>query len=188
MPPVKVWAVYVLEENPGADVSEPVEWMLLTTVQTETLEQACDRVRWYTGRWGIEVYHRTLKSGCRIEDRRLNTAQRLEACLAIDMVVAWRIHWLTKQGRETPNVGCDRFLKEEEWKVLCAYVQKKPPPETPPTLREAVRMIASLGGFLGRKSDAEPGTTTMWRGVQRLAALTEGYLLCQSVYAARASP
>ena len=58
-------------------------------------------------RWGIEVFHRTLKSGCRIEDRYLGTADRLEACLAIDLVVAWRIYLLTKQGRETPNIPCD---------------------------------------------------------------------------------
>lgn len=94
--------------------------------------------------------------------------------MAIDMVIAWRIFSLTKQGRETPDIPCDTYLAEEEWQVLYAFTNKEPPPEKPPSLREAVRMIASLGGFLGRKCDGEPGTTTMWRGVQRLADLVLG--------------
>lgn len=188
LPPVKVWAVYTKEIDPSPDVKEPLEWMLLATVETMTFDEACERIKWYALRWGIEVYHRTLKSGCRIEDRRLDTAKRIQACLAIDLVVAWRIYFLTKQGRETPHLPCDVFLSEEEWKALYAYIKKEPPPEKPPSLREATRMIASLGGFLGRKGDGDPGTTTMWRGLQRLADLTQGYLLGQSFYLSRASP
>jgi len=137
--------------------------------------------------WGIEVYHRTLKSGCRIEDGRLGRADRLEACLAIDMVVAWRIFFLTKQGRETPDIPCDVFLSENEWKTLYTYKKRELPPSRPPSLREAVRMIASLGGFLGRKGDGEPGTTMMWRGLERLEMITEAYIMFKSVHGARAS-
>jgi hypothetical protein len=180
LPPVSLWVVYVREVEHGPDVESPLEWMLLTTVETETFEDACERITWYIRRWLIEVYHRTLKSGCRILDRRLDNADRLEACLAIDMVVAWRIYQLTKQGRETPDVPCDVFLSEDEWQALCAYVTRKPPPEQPPSLRTAVRMIASLGGFPGRKCDGEPGTTTMWRGLQRLADITLGFTLGKS--------
>ena len=107
LPPVPIWAVYATEVDPGPDVSAPLEWMLLTTVPVGSFDDAGERLRWYALRWGIEVYHRTLKSGCRIEDRRLATADRIEACLAIDMVVAWRVYLLTKQGRETPDVPCD---------------------------------------------------------------------------------
>ena len=111
LPPVTVWAVYAREQEPGPDVKAPLEWMFLTTVETNSFGEACERI----GRRGIEVYYRTLKSGCRIEDRRLDNAARLEACLAIDMVVAWRIYMLTKQGRETPDIPCDVYLSEEEW-------------------------------------------------------------------------
>jgi len=186
--PVRVWVVYVREIDYSSEIKSPIEWMLLTTVEISTFEQACECLSWYSRRWGIEVYHRTLKSGCRIEDRRLNNAARLEACLAIDMVVAWRIYWLTKQGRETPDIPCDVFLSEDEWTTLCAYITKIPPPENPPSLREAVRMIASLGGFIGRKGDGEPGTTTMWRGLQRLQDITTGYVMFKSLHNARASP
>jgi len=173
--PVEVWAVHALEVGYSDAVKEPVDWMVLTTVPVTSFEQATERVRWYSLRWGIEVFHRVLKSGCRIEDRQLGDAESIENCLAIDMVVAWRIHLLTKLGRETPDMPCDVILTENEWKVLHAVVHHQPPPDAPPSLRDAIRMIAKLGGFLGRKSDGEPGTTTIWRGWTRLAAMQEGY-------------
>jgi hypothetical protein len=187
-PPVTLSVVYAREVDHAPEVKSPLEWMLLTTVEVNDFEQASERLRWYALRWGIEVYHRTLKSGCRIEDRRLETADRLEACLAIDMVVAWRIYWLTKQGRETPDIPCDQFLSEAEWKALCAYAHDAPPPQEPPTLREAVRMIAALGGFLGRRSDGEPGTTALWRGLQRLEDIAIGFALASSLQRQRDGP
>jgi len=148
---------------------EPLEWMLLTTMSVENFDQAMEKLRWYAKRWGIEVYHRTLKSGCKIEDRQLGSAVRLEACLAIDMVVAWRIFHLAKLGRETPHVTCSIFFEQAEWKALYCFVQQDPkPPDQPPTLREAIGMVASLGGFLGRRSDGDPGTKSLWLGIQRL--------------------
>jgi len=92
------------------------------------------------------------------------------------------------QGRETPNIPCDVFLSESEWKVLCAVILSVPPPDTPPSLREAVRMIASLGGFLGRKGDGEPGTTTLWRGLQRLDNMVISWDLAQRFHSARDGP
>jgi hypothetical protein len=157
----------------GDREEEPLQWLLLTTLAVETFEQAIEKLNWYVARWGIEVYHRTLKSGCKIEERQLGTADRIEACLAIDLVVAWRIFHLTKLGREVPEVPCTVFFEEAAWKALVAYKTGNPvPPATPPTLRAATRMVASLGGFLGRKSDGEPGTQTLWLGLQRLDDLT----------------
>jgi len=172
-PPVKVWAVYVTERDEEEGI-KPVEWMLLTTVPVKAFKDAQKRVEWYSGRWGIEVYHRTLKSGCRIKNRQLGTAERLEACLGVDMVVAWRIYHLTMLGRETPNVPCTAFFTDIEWKALCCYVSKNPhPPDEPPTLTQAIRMVGQIGGHLGRKSDGPPGTQTMWRGLQRLETAAE---------------
>jgi len=177
MPAVPMWAVLAREVDAPAGV-EPVEWMLLSTLPVDSFESAVEKLRWYAGRWGIEVFHRVLKSGCQIETRQLAGADRLEACLAIDMVVAWRIHHLTKLGRETPNVACTVYFEEHEWKALVAYVtQNATPPSQPPSLREALRMVASLGGFLGRKSDGEPGTQTTWLGLQRLDDLAAMYLV-----------
>ncbi len=173
--PVKVWAVYVTEKEIEEGI-KPVEWMLLTTAPVETFADAQKRVEWYSSRWGIEVYHRTLKSGCRIKDRQLGTADRLEACLGVDMVVAWRIYHLTMLGREIPDLPCTVFFNDVEWKALCVYVNKNPilPPQ-PPSLKEAICMVAGMGGYLGRKSDGHPGTQTMWRGLQRLETAAEMY-------------
>jgi hypothetical protein len=174
--PVTLWAVSAREEEPPLDGSDPIAWVLLTTMPVHTFQDACERIRWYCQRWLIEVYHRTLKSGCKIEERQLGSVDRIENCLAIDLVVAWRIFFLTKQGRETPNVPCTVFFEEAEWKALVAYVTQNPvPPAAPPTLKEAIWMVAGLGGFLGRKGDGHPGTKTMWLGLQRLDDITSTY-------------
>lgn len=188
LPPVTVWAVYANEIGYGGEVTKPIEWLLLTTVEVSNFKDAQERMAWYAKRWGIEVYHRTFKSGCRIEDRRLGRAERLDTCIAIDLVVAWRVFFLTMQGRETPKVPCDTILAEEEWRALCAFVTRKPPPAKPPSLKEAVVMIASLGGFMGRKGDGYPGTTTVWRGLQRLEGIAMGFALADSMHKERDGP
>ena len=171
--PVTVWVVTAMEVGapPG---QEPVEWKLITTVEVKTLAQALEVIEWYAQRFQIEVFHRTLKSGCKIEDRQLGNAERLEGCLAIDMVVAWRIVHLTKLGREVPDVPCTVFFEEAQWKALVAFVTEDARvPDQPPTLREAIRMMAiRLGGFLGRKCDGEPGAEVIWKALQRLDDIT----------------
>ncbi len=172
LPDLTIWVVLVREISPPEGV-DPLEWMLLTTMEVNTFDQAVEKLTWYTVRWGIEVFHRTLKSGCKIEERQLGTADRIESCLGIDMMVAWRIIYLTRLGRDTPDVPCTVYFEEAEWKALSAYIAKTPvPPEKIPTLRQATRAVASLGGFQGRKGDGEPGTKSLWLGLQRLDDLT----------------
>jgi hypothetical protein len=165
---IPVWVVMAQEQETPLG-AKPLEWMLLTTMPVTCIEQAIERLQWYAKRWGIEVWHRTLKSGCRIEKRQLGDSDTIEACLAIDLVVAWRIYHLTKLGREVPQAPCTVYFEEAQWKGLMVFVTKNPlAPKEPPTLRDAIRLVASLGGFLGRKSDGEPGTQTLWFGLQRL--------------------
>ena len=186
--PLEVWAVNAREVDHPKKVEQPLEWMLLTTFEVSTLNDAIRMVTWYARRWGIEVYHRTLKSGCRIKDRRLGTADRLQACLAIDMVVAWRVLYLTMQTRETPSVPCDIILSEDEWKGLWIFVMKTPPPEEPPSLIEAVLMIGALGGFRKSKRYPLPGPTAMWRGLQRLQDIALAYAATEHVRRQRDGP
>lgn len=175
-PPIKIWAVYVIEQS--YETGSPIEWMLLTTVAIKSFKEAQRAVEWYTGRWGIEVYHRTLKSGCRMKDRQLETADRLETCLGVDMVIAWRIYHLAMLGREIPEMPCTVFFQDIEWKALCCYSKKTPvPPDKPPTLSDAIYMIGGMGGHLGRKSDGFPGTQVLWRGILRLYTATEMYAI-----------
>ncbi len=166
--PLKLWSV-LAQETDAPEGIPALCWMLLTTCRVATFDDATEKLAWYTKRWGIEIYHKTLKSGCKIEERQLGDADSIEACLAIDMVVAWRVYHMTKLGREVPEVPCTVFCEEDEWKALATFIEKRPIVEgTPPTMRQYTRMLASLGGFLGRKGDGEPGTKSMWLGQQRL--------------------
>jgi hypothetical protein len=176
--PIRAWAVYVREQAKHAEGETPIEWMLLTTVAVSTLEDARQRVSWYARRWGIEVYHRTLKSGCRILDRHLDPDAGLKVCLGIDMVVAWRVFHLTMLSRETPDAPCTVFFTDQEWQALCCYTGRNPiPPKQPPRLVEAANLVGSMGGHLGRKADGPPGTQALWRGLQRLEPATQMYIV-----------
>ena len=187
LPPLSVWAVYAREVGYSTKVKEPIDWMLLTTVKTESFEDACERLTWYSRRWGIEVYHRTVKSGCRIQDRRLDDVDSLEACLAIDLVVAWRVYWLTMTGRERPETPCDQILSKEEWRVLSVWATGKVA-DIAPSAQQAARWIGKLGGWLARGKEDNPGTTCMCRGLVRLPNIVQGYLLALQVHGLRDGP
>ena len=176
---IRAWSVYAREQAEHAVGNDPIEWMLLTTVAVTRVEHAQQRVQWYARRWGIEVYHRTLKSGCRILDRQLGEASQLQACLGIDMVVAWRVFHLAMLARELPDQPCTIYFTDDEWKALCCYTTKRPvAPKQPPSIAEAANMVGAIGGHLGRKNDPPPGTQALWRGLQRLEPATEMYVIC----------
>jgi hypothetical protein len=177
LPEVGLWAVQVREGEPPAEV-QPIEWLLLTTVAVHTVADAIERVEWYACRWGIEVWHRILKSGCRLEARQLGTAERLQRCLTLYSVIAWRVFYTTMLARAVPDMPCDVLLEIEEWQALyCAIHHCPTPPAEPPTLGQAVRWIAQLGGFVGRRPRDHPGAETLWRGFQHLSDLTSMYCI-----------
>jgi Domain of unknown function (DUF4338)/Transposase DNA-binding/Transposase Tn5 dimerisation domain len=172
-----VWAVYVTEVNPPSS-KEAIEWMLLTTLEVNRYEQALEKIDWYNKRWGIEEYHRALKSICRIENRQLGDRTVWQNCLAIDLVVAWRIEHIKKLARTQPHAPCSIAFEEHQWQALLAFKRPTQPlPSTPPNLREATRLTAEMGGFLGRKGDGEPGSQTLARGLQRLQDIATAFLL-----------
>ncbi len=176
--PITVNVIWACEDNPSDDVVSPISWLLLTTLPIECLSDAVSYVRWYSYRWLIERYHFTLKSGCRIEELHLETADRIERALATYAIVAWRLLWLTYEARVNPELPCDRVLETYEWQALYARIHKSQTvPSQPPSLRQAVRWIAQLGGFLGRKGDKEPGVKTIWRGLRRLQDISETWKL-----------
>ena len=146
-----------------------MQWLLLTNLPVDTPAQALEKIQWYLCRWQIEVYFRILKSGCRIEKLQLEKLERLEPALACYMIVAWRVLFLTMLGRACPEMPCDVVFDTAEWHAVYIVTERQPPPDTPPTLDQMVRMVAGLGGFLGRKSDGFPGPQTLWIGLQRAA-------------------
>jgi len=179
-PSLRLTFILVEEINPPKG-EKPVRWLLATTLRVETLEEALRCVQWYAYRWIIERFHFVLKSGCKIEQRQLQTVERMERAIPVFSIVAWRLLWMTLQARETPDAPCTMVLEEFEWKALwgATHPHSEELPAVPLTLREAVRSIAQLGGFLGRKCDGEPGPKTLWRGLRRLHDLAQGWLTAQ---------
>ncbi|HYN81745.1 MAG TPA: IS4 family transposase [Gemmatimonadaceae bacterium] len=170
-----LWSVWAYEPEPPAGVA-PLDWKLLTSVPVTSAEQALERLEWYAARWGIEQWHKILKSGCRIEMRQLESAERLERLLTIYAVIAWRILYATLLARLVPEMACTAILQDDEWEALYCRIHRTPvPPARPPPLRQAIRWIARLGGFLGRTGDGEPGSKTLWQGFQELIPITEMY-------------
>jgi hypothetical protein len=171
--PVEMTFILAEEIDPPAD--EPrIRWVLATTLTVHGLEDALRYLQWYAYRWTIEHFHYVLKSGCRIEQLQLESVEAMERAIATYTVVAWRTLCLTREARETPDAPCTAVLQEYEWQALYAMSRRTTKlPKEPPTLREAVRMIAQLGGFLGRKCDGEPGPKTVWRGLRRLHDIAE---------------
>jgi len=169
-PEVEVTAVLVREVGEVPKGQKPVEWLLLATWPVRTLAEAIECAQLYAHRWKVERYHYVLKSGCEIEDLQLETADRLARALALYSVVAMQILRLGYVGRATPEAPCTEVLEEREWRVLVAMSGQKKQKDVrrPPTLREAIRMIARFGGFLGRKGDGEPGVKSLWTGWRRL--------------------
>ena len=163
LPPVEVQVVYALERDPPKD-EEPIEWMLLTNIPVPDLEAAKQVLGWYRSRWEIEIFFRVFKQGCRVEELRLETPERLERALAVYLIVAWRIHHITQSSRERPEAPCTEVFSDEEWQTVYLLQKRRKPPKQPPTLRQLTRMLAQLGGFLARKGDGEPGVETLWRG------------------------
>lgn len=155
----------------------PIDWLLLTTLPVSDFAQAAQCVKWYSKRWLVERFHFSLKSGCKVEELQLETADRFMRALATYSIVAWRLLWLTYEARTHPDQPCDQVLETPEWQVLVQHFEPTRRSSRPPTLHQAVRWIAQLGGFLGRKADGEPGVKTIWRGLRRLSDMAVGALL-----------
>lgn len=162
-------SVILAEEETPPEGESGIRWLLLTTLPITTVEGAQQCLDWYACRWLIERYHYTLKSGCRLEHLQLESGERLHRALSCYAIVAWRLLWLTYQARVDREQSVEGILEPSHWQALYCMVHQTPvPPEIPPSLRECVRWMAQLGGYLGRRWDGEPGICTLWRGQMRL--------------------
>lgn len=167
--PIAVTAISACEVN-VPEGCEPISWVLLTNLKIKTHDDAVEKIEWYGRRWGIEIWHKAIKSGCKVEDCLLETGERLKRYLTLASIIGFRLLHITCLARTNPDAPCTDLLSAQEVEALSIRVTKKLPSQTKiPTLREAVRMIGGLGGHLGRKCDKEPGITTLWRGIMRLS-------------------
>ena len=167
LPPVGIWVVMAKEIEPPAG-EDPIEWILLTDLSARTLKKALQILKFYTRRWQIEVFHKILKSGCRVERSQLKDSEGLLPRVALQMVIAWRIHYLTLLGRSCPDLPCSAVFKECEWKPLVVIMQGKAHEQEEPSLAQMIKWIGKLGGHLGRKSDGAPGPQTISKGMLRM--------------------
>lgn len=171
--------VFMQEVNPPEGV-KPVVWYLLTTLPIKTDEDVQKIIRAYLARWDIEILFRTFKSGCKVEERSLRTADRLYPMFALFLIVAWRINSLSRIARTNPELPCTVIFSEAEWKAAYAAVNKTVEPSTSiPTIREMLLMVARLGGYLNRKNDPEPGAKVIWRGLEYLRVFLDAWEIIQ---------
>lgn len=166
LPEITVNVVLVREPAPPTG-AEPVEWVLVTTLPIDTPDQARQVVGYYCVRWGVEIFFRTVKSGCRIEQRRFEDIDRVLPCLALCLIVAWRTMFVCHRGRECPDVDCECVFEPSEWKAVWMAMHKEQPPKKAPRLATMVHLIARLGGYVERPQ-SEPGVQTVWIGLQRM--------------------
>jgi hypothetical protein len=169
---VEVTCLVAREVGAPAEV-KPVEWRLLSNRAIVALAAAAEIIDWYRARWEIEMFFHVLKNGCRVEALQLSCEGRLERALALFMVVAWRIARLMRLGRTCPDLPADLLFEPEEWQAAYLLNRRKVP-KTPPGLNAVLRLVAQLGGFLGRKGDGEPGVKTIWLGLQRVMDFAAG--------------
>src|SRR5262249_889289 len=156
-PSIELWAIEAREARAPSG-HKPIVWWLLTTLPVTCAQEAVEKVAWYAQRWQIEVLHKVLKSGWKIEARPLETAQGLGGVVSIELVVAWRILALCKAARELPEDPVSHWLPTAQWQALTSYVHRRTTvPQTAPSVAQAVLWIAQLGGFLARKGDGQPG-------------------------------
>jgi hypothetical protein len=166
--------VVLAEESSSPNDATPIQWLLATTLPIEDVQQVRQIVSYYSIRWQIEIYFRTLKCGCRIEDRQFETVERILNCLAVYAIIAWKVLYLSRLGSECPELSCELIFEPSEWKSVWMTIRKANPPSTPPQLNEMIRMIASLGGYVVRQS-TRPGTQTLWFGMQRVYDLSTAW-------------
>lgn len=164
--PVELTIVIATEIDPP-EGSKGIEWILLTSLDVNTAEEALEVVDFYLCRWQIEIYFKVLKSGCSIEKRQFVHEHNLNVCIRLYMIIAWRILYLTMLSRSHPEISCDAVFEVCEWQSVYAVVKKGVLPKAPPSVGDMMTMVAQLGGYI-KKPNSNPGVKTIWLGFQRM--------------------
>ncbi len=165
---VQINAVMAIEENPP-DGEDALIWILLTSLPVHTFEDVVKVINYYLCRWEIETFFKVLKSGCKIEERQLQTTERMKALITVFMILAWRVMFTMMMGRVCGELSCDVVFDEAEWKAVYKILNRKQAlPEKPPSLGEFIIMIAILGGYVDRNKEGPPGVKAVWKGMARM--------------------
>jgi hypothetical protein len=173
-PELDLVVIHALERD-APKGRKPIEWKLITDLPVRSRAEAIEKLDWYAMRWKIEVFHKILKSGCKAEDSKLRTADRLANLIALFCILSWRVFWLTMLNRTMPLAPPTMALTESEIRVLDHLVREPAGGgRRRRTLSHYLTKLARLGGYLARANDPPPGNIVMWRGLSRLTDIQIG--------------
>jgi hypothetical protein len=174
--PALTLTVIHAEERGTPKNRKKIDWKLITDLSVRSRRDALEKLQWYALRWKIEVFHKILKSGCKAEESKLRTAQRLTNLIAVFCILSWRIFWITMLNRSAPDALPTLALEETEIDLLDHLVKDRTLPREK-TLAHYLTKLARLGGYLARANDPPPGNTVMWRGLSRLTDIRLGAMI-----------
>lgn len=172
-PSLPLTVVYAHERGSPGDRSK-IAWKLITNLPVASLADAIEKLEWYGMRWKIETFHKIMKSGCRAEDSKLRTAQRLTNLIALQCILGWRVFWMTMVGRIAPKASPALALTGIEINLLDQLVVDRKTDAARRPLSVYLRKLARLGGYLARTGDGPPGNMVIWRGLSRLNDIALG--------------
>jgi hypothetical protein len=138
---------------------------------------AIEKLEWYAQRWKIETFHKILKSGCRAEEAKLRTAERLVNLLAILCILSWRIFWITMLNRTSPAASPDDAFTQLDQYLLDELLPDRADNHQTASIAGYIVKLARLGGYLARTHDPPPGNTVIWRGLSRLTDIELGIMI-----------
>jgi hypothetical protein len=158
---------------------EKIDWKLLTNLPVRSGVEAIEKLEWYSMRWKIETFHKILKSGCKAEESRLRTAERLARLLAVFCILSWRVFWLTMMNRSRPAASPTLAFTVLEIHLLDHLVKDRRASQQLQNSSLATYLIklARLGGYLARAGDSPPGNRVMWKGMSRLTDIELGFTI-----------
>ena len=173
-PALSLTVIHASERNPPKG-RKPLEWKLMTDLPVRTRAEAVEKINWYAMRWKIEVFHKVLKSGCKAEESKLRTAERLANLMALFCILSWRVLWLTMLNRTAPDLPPETALTATEIDLLDRLISDTGNRRCRAgTLSFYLTKLARLGGYLARASDPPPGNIVIWRGLARLTDIELG--------------
>ena len=176
-PELTLTVIYAQERGTPQD-REKIDWKLITDLPVSSRTEAVQKLEWYALRWKIEMFHKILKSGCKAEESKLRTAERLVNLISVFCILAWRIFWMTMINRSSPEAPPELALTTTEIRLLDQLVKDKSHKSTQKkSISSYLIKVARLGGYLARASDPAPGNTVMWRGMSRLIDIELGFML-----------
>jgi hypothetical protein len=175
-PELILTVIHATEKKTPKD-REKIDWKLLTDLPVRSCLDAMEKLEWYAQRWKVETFHKILKSGCRAEEAKLRTAERLVNLIAILTILSWRIFWITMLNRTHPDAAPTEAFTDLDQYLLDELAPDKGSVPASPSLSCYIVKLARLGGYLARAHDPPPGNTVIWRGLSRLTDIELGIMI-----------